>query len=446
MLVQADISKPLPIKSNTFHCIVTSPPYYNLRDYDIEPSVWGEYPQWRGALGQEPSKEMYVRDLVWCLKEPMRTLREDGVMFLNIGDSYDDDGNKSFIPHMVAIKMQEIGWLVKQDIIWAKAVSFNPSWSGSVMPEPINGWRYERHKVPSDSEKTKEYRKELEVLSKERGTSSHRLYVTDRPELTMDCPGCEICLPNNGFVLRKSQWRPTCSHEYIFMVAKSDKYFCDREAVKEPTVDGTYTRNVRSIWTFEDDKEKMIAEWIERYGKNMKSTISVGTGNYKGKHFAAFSGDLVDPLIRVATSEKGVCPKCGNQWARVVRSKSVERTEIPVEHPAHRPKEYQGKYQELHQSGVGQRYNITDTTGWAATCTHNLTPIAAIVFDPFMGSGTTGMVARALGRRWCGTDIGMDYLLQARERTHIAAFERFEHGIDGSKAELGDLPMFSEAK
>jgi len=459
MLLQADISKPLPLKSDTFHCIVTSPPYYSLREYNIPSiSIWGgardckhdlKYGSctkcyaWQGELGREPSTELYVEHLVWALEEPMRALRQDGVMFLNLGDSYERTGNKAFIPHMVAMKMKEMGWIVKQDIIWAKAISFNSLWSGSVMPEPINGWRYERHQVPADTEEVKEYNKRLKEVADERGTSQHRIYLTDRPELMVDCPGCEQCEPN-GYILRKGQWRPTCSHEYIFMVAKSKEYYCDREAVKEPTVDGDYYRNIRSIWTFEEDEEVMFERWKREYGRNMKSAISIGTGNYKGKHYAAFSTDLVEPLIKVATSEAGVCPVCGNQWARVVKSKSLERDELPPTSRAYRPNRYEGKYTEIHGTGKGERYNMTNTVDWAPTCDHDSEPVPALVYDPFMGTGTTGLVARSLGRRWVGSDVSMFYLRQAMERTMIAPIKRFEDGIDGKGTDLSGLPMFAE--
>src|ERR1700688_3965587 len=79
-----DVLRAMPDES--VHCCVTSPPYWGLRDYKIEPSVWGG--AWRGVLGFEPDYRMYVEHIVEVFREVRRVLRPDGTLWLNLGDSY----------------------------------------------------------------------------------------------------------------------------------------------------------------------------------------------------------------------------------------------------------------------------------------------------------------------------------------------------------------------
>ena len=99
--------KELPDKS--IQMCVTSPPYYALRDY-------GESNQ----LGLEDTPEEFIENLVEVFAEVHRVLRDDGTLWLNLGDSYLKNKQLGFIPQKVAIALQEWGWILRQDIIWAK--------------------------------------------------------------------------------------------------------------------------------------------------------------------------------------------------------------------------------------------------------------------------------------------------------------------------------------
>jgi len=99
--------KELPDKS--IQMCVTSPPYYALRDY-------GESNQ----LGLEDTPEEFIKNLVEVFAEVHRVLRDDGTLWLNLGDSYLKNKQLGFIPQKVAIALQEWGWILRQDIIWAK--------------------------------------------------------------------------------------------------------------------------------------------------------------------------------------------------------------------------------------------------------------------------------------------------------------------------------------
>jgi len=100
------------------------------------------------------------------------------------------------------------------------------------MPESVNGWRWERHRVKVSPGLTKP-----STLEK----PGYSYPESEAPDFTRphsvatwaDCPGCTVCEPNDGLVLRRGSWRPTKAHEYIFLLAKTADYFCDAEAVRE---------------------------------------------------------------------------------------------------------------------------------------------------------------------------------------------------------------------
>jgi len=110
-----DVLPGLPFGS--VHCVVTSPPYWGLRDYGVD-----------GQLGLESTPEEYVERMVGVFREVWRVLRDDGTVWLNLGDSYGDSKQLRGIPWRVAFALQADGWYLRQDIIWHKP---NP------MPESV---------------------------------------------------------------------------------------------------------------------------------------------------------------------------------------------------------------------------------------------------------------------------------------------------------------------
>jgi DNA modification methylase len=212
--------KSLP--DNFFRTVVTSPPYWGLRDYGFE-----------NQIGQELDYKDYIKNLVEVFREIRRTLKDDGTVWLNLGDTYVGTGHKKDLkdpkygegrngqsvalnnkvegfkskdmmglPWRVAFALQEDGWYLRSDIVWQK---------GNVMPEPVRD-------------------------------------------------------------------RPTKSHEFIFLLTKSKKYFYNQEAVKEPTADGKGTRNLRDVW-------------------------NVNTKALPEAHFAVYPVELINPCIKAATED-----------------------------------------------------------------------------------------------------------------------------------------------
>lgn len=105
------------VPSGTVQCVVTSPPYWGLRDYGGPSSRWGD--GWEGGLGQEPHWEAYVVHLTEVFREVHRVLRSDGTLWLNLGDSY---RNKQLLglPWRVVLALQDEGWLLRSEAIWHK--------------------------------------------------------------------------------------------------------------------------------------------------------------------------------------------------------------------------------------------------------------------------------------------------------------------------------------
>jgi len=296
--------KALPAES--VQCCVTSPPYFGLRDYGHD-----------GQIGLELTPAEYVAKLVAVFAEVKRVLKADGLLWLNLGDSYasfrdgkatpdstrgDDKGtlvpkgsaknrmagtftgtgvkHKDLIgiPWRVAFALQADGWYLRSDIIWHKP---NP------MPES----------------------------------------VTDR------------C---------------TKAHEYLFMLAKSERYYFDAEAIKDPVAECSIER---AKYSFDSSRKRMNSARVggadymlanqlvpESGMRNRRTVWTVATSPYKGAHFATFPPDLIKPCI-------------------------------------------------------------------LAGC-----PIGGTVLDPFGGSGTTGMVAIELGRKAVLIELNPDYCALIRER------------------------------
>jgi len=368
------------MEPESVHCVVTSPPYWGLRDYGAP-----------GQLGLEPTPEEYVDNIVAVFREVRRVLRSDGTVWLNLGDSYNNAGSarngegldgrrrggqtdtvgykqrdtrRSLgvikhkdlvgIPWRVAFALQADGWYLRSDIIWSKP---NP------MPES----------------------------------------VTDRP---------------------------TKAHEYLFLLSKSPRYYYDADAVRESShtpqqygaaavVASGVRRGMEDPRLHHHGKE---TDWSA--GRNLRSVWTIATAPYPGAHFATFPPKLVEPCIKAGTSEKGVCPACGAPWVREVEREGRSYRDIAKERGGQngyaeayrsRGKDPQGLHHPGHR---GPNERVVSTTGWRLSCSHwpDYTPVPAVILDPFAGSGTTGMVAQSLSRRAVLIDLSMDYLGQLMER------------------------------
>lgn len=284
MLIQADAFH-LPYANNIFHAIVTSPPYWGLRKYDGEQ---GEEP-----LGLEATPERHIERMVESFREVWRVLRPDGVVWLDYGDCFSskpagnpgvhglDDkprpsadhsermdtskamtqGNLMLMPHRLAIALQADGWIVRNDLVWFKR---NP------MPESISGWHWYRHRLKDENDKW------------------------------YDCSGCDKCLHDNPLfpplhILRKSSWRHTRAHEYVFMLTKQMKYYCNQEAVREAASQSSLDRISQKSFESQTggpkdwgitgiNRTKSVRQILEHFAtnpsRNPRSVLDVPTSPY----------------------------------------------------------------------------------------------------------------------------------------------------------------------
>ena len=314
--------------------VVTSPPYWGLRDYGVD-----------GQLGLERTPDEYVAAMVGVFREVRRVLRRDGTLWMNMGDSFAGRGrperghtrrtdlapiprkananggiwvlkSKDLVgmPWRLALALQADGWYLRRDVIWSK-------------PNPM-------------------------------------------PESADD--------------------RPATSHEYLFMLTRSERYLYDAWAVREDAV-GATKRNRRSVWT-------------------------IPTQQYHGAHFATFPEALVEPCILASTSERGTCSICGAPWRRVVRRAGQGKTwsKGDLATGAGGPR----------GSGSARKHGWLETKDqpvvetWRIACDHDAPPVPAVVLDPFGGTGTVGQVANRRGRRAVLVDLNPEYLRQQLRRAN----------------------------
>ena len=426
-LYQAD-ARSIPLDEQSVHCVVTSPPYFGLRVYAGNDN--------RG-IGVETSVDAYVANMVDVFREVKRVLRDDGVCWLNLGDSYTgggrgdfstpkqstnigsnqlqpmvdiglDAGNRIGIPERVVMALQADGWVWRDTVIWAKK---------STMPESLNGWRWEQCRVKVESAARNVG--EIHPSGNRTMPMNGRIGTAEQARWR-DCSGCPKCAGNDGLVLRKGSWRNTSSHEYIYMLTKGMGYFADGEAVKTLAAESSIKRVKSGLKTDKDtpgkgnvDVEFMGDRFLPGGKANRRSVWSdISPEGYGGAHFATFPSDLPRICIQASTSEKGVCSECGNQWARVVEKTDPVTRKVDSVYSQDANDSAQGNFSNERWDEPGE----TQTIGWRPTCNHNAPAIPATVLDPFAGTFTTGYAAQKLGRLAVGTDISETYLNQAIKR------------------------------
>ena len=185
--------------------------------------------------------------------------------------------------------------------------------------------------------------------------------------------------------------RPTKAHEYVFLLAKSERYYFDADAVAEAT---------RRLW-IDSAKWACPINWdppvsparqrqqggSRRHTRNIRTVWTIATQPYSGAHFAVFPQELAERCIKAGTSERGVCPVCGEAWERV----RLLNLLLPGSRRATR------KLRRSQRWRPAWRCQEESDNGWCPTCAHDPDPVPATVLDPFAGSGTTAEVKLEVG-------------------------------------------------
>jgi len=152
-----------------------------------------------------------------------------------------------------------------------------------------------------------------------------------------------------------------------------------------------------------------LIEYFEPISLDRCSVWRIPTHSYSGAHFATFPEELIIPMIKAGTSEKGVCPDCGRAWIRIIEKEKADITN---------PRPFSKPGNEKDRNDVGRIYEetISKTLGWQPTCKCSKEPVPAIVMDPFSGAGTSCMVAKKLWRNYLGIELNPEYVKLAQDR------------------------------
>jgi DNA modification methylase len=410
------------LQSGSVHMVCTSPPYWNLRDYQTGSWEGGDplcdhrgppmasistglrdlsrtinegdtlrsaFMPWKNGvcgkcgarridqqIGSEDTPEEFVQSMVGVFREVRRVLRSDGTCFLNLGDTWLDDGNQGLIPTRVAIALIEDGWTCRQDIIWH---------STNKMPESVTN-------------------------------------------------------------------RCSKSHEHIFLLTKGSEYYFDSEAIKVEAKSEYKSSDFipKSQKDQKDSTKRTAATGASKNGRsnavvsdmaNKRDVWIVPIKGYKGAHFAAFNPQLITPCILAGTSEYGCCSLCGVPWHRVVKKERY------ATRPGNDTKVVDEDGERLDNKQIGNRdperhCTRTTTVGWSPGCPCKAEVVPCTVLDPFVGSGTSVSTSISLGRRGIGIDLNEKYLAEL-------AIPRIEEAIASvasqTKKKLEIAPQYVEA-
>lgn len=340
---------------------------FGLRDYGVD-----------GQIGLESTVEEYVQTMVEVFREVRRVLRKDGTLWLNLGDSYNGSGGAGGDYNEGGLKEgqprypgRRLAGLKPKDLIgvpWAVAFALRD-----------DGW-YLRADI---------------IWSK----------PAPMPESVTD--------------------RPTRSHEYIFLLSKSPRYYYDADAIREPAVT---TRPEALSWDRSGKHSKLVvpgASYPQHrpgrgiateipVGRNKRSVWTVPTRPFPEAHFAVYPPDLIEPCILAGTSPYA-CPLCGALWRRVVERCNDKAGEKPQSlTKVSQPRGIR------HGKGLSTLGTVTrrSVLGWQPTCAceNNDGSGKCWVLDPFLGSGTTAAVALQHGRAAIGIELNPQYIEIAKRR------------------------------
>jgi hypothetical protein len=428
---------------------------------------------WRGTLGNEPTPCEFIWHLILVMREVRRVLRDDGVTWINLGDSFSaagksgggaqgeawaDHGQEHVgprggkwhttpgypagallgIPGLFHQAALGDGWVVRQECVWTKA---------SCMPESVKGTRHAYARCACATPHSDVPVPERPAVG---GDSRNGSNVGDRTWRNPPDPACPICHGTgrlDTLELRRGSWRHTRATESVFMLTKGMEYWSDGEAVREERSPGTHgglVPNQHKRWTL-DMASPQTTLGTFHAGRNPRNVLTPKPSSLNLAHYAAFPPGLVEPLIK-ATCPAQCCAVCGAGYAPVVTSQRLLDGHIPVTGAFARPDEPR----RAPANGIGHpRYSTQRTVGHAlptCTCMTNLPPVPGKVLDCFAGASTTLLVARALCRQGLGIEASPTYTQLSRERLGFADLAAWEGTATagGALESFLDLPLFAE--
>lgn len=473
--ITGDVIDVLPtLPDNSVHCIMTSPPYWAVRDYKIEPTSWPEItfslfsfpitiPAQVCQLGQEKSPMEFIAHMVYVFRLANRVLRKDGTLWMNMGDCYNSksggysmgarhNGNHNYIsegtgkarlkinrnlktmklkpkdmvgiPWMLAFALRDDGWYFRQDIIWNKP---NP------MPESTSDRCTKAHEYIFLFSKSKRYFFDAYAISTEVRDSSVKRLVQDLESQAGSSRA-------GGGMKHNGPMKPI-----------RGKVATDRKGYAHKTGDQTKGLDGHSGNLDAD------GNLIGNGRANKKSVWTITTKGTTVDHFATYPEEVPFDPIKASTSEHGVCADCGGPWRRVIGKKLVKGkggcNKIVIDERDIQADENNHGHNKAKDGHIpGWHYEYLSSS-WVPTCQchgkweketyieieqdehgkeyevklykHFYTPAMpledhprkpAIVLDIFAGHNTTGLVARKLNRNFISIDKSPKYNGQSEKR------------------------------
>jgi len=346
-----DVLGELP--ESSVHMCMTSPPYYGLRDYGVD-----------GQIGLEETLDEYIDRLVRVGDDLRRVLRDGGSWWLNLGDSYDTDGDilglgekqKSFVPHRVAIELQRNGWIARNDVDWVK-------------PNPM----------PSS------------VKDRLNTTTEQVFHLTPKSDYWYDLDA--IREPHQENTKARAERGLDSGHKL------------------EDSAPGQSTHSIH--------KPADEQGGLHPAGKNPGDVFEVTTKPFPDAHFAVYPPEICEKPIK-ATCPPKVCVSCGAPYER-----EVER-EVELEDGRNvvgLGEKTGGDRMDNHGDGGSTLHHTVKrhTKGWQQTCDCDTDATeSGICLDPFAGAGTTCLKAKELGRRFVGIELNPEYADMARARVGLS--------------------------
>lgn len=408
-----------------FQTCITSVPYWGQRDYGFE-----------GQIGLEPTIGEHIQSLVEVFREVRRTLRHDGTLWLNYGDSF-----AGAVNGRSAVDTKAAG---NDD---RKHVDKPTTGVG-----PVFVPRIDRNRRGSNSKDTE--------------ASDHGGRIIAGGEIKeRDLIGAPwslaLALRADGWYLRQcviwskpnpkpesTKTRPATSHEYVFLFSKSPDYFFDMEAVKEPAAPAR--KDTKSRVRKPSNAPGHAPEGIPFFlspTRNLRSVWTINVQPFKGAHFATFPEELVRICVEATTPAGGCCVTCGTPYERVTKKGDPDRAHQRAS-GGNAEGEYHGQATKAYEEGraenasnlkrrILQGMRPTITLGWHKAChceelkTQDEMMVArSVVLDPFGGSGTVGLVANRLGRD--------AVLIEAKEEYATMAIRRIDHGLAKAEKEIAN--------
>ncbi len=340
--------------------------FYDLKEI---PEHLKEYFEEVPQLGLEPTLEEHVNKMVALFREVRRVLRDDGTLWLNYGDRY-ASGGRHEEPHKYASADAEkptrpqVRSLKPKDLVgmpWRVAFGLQ-----------AEGW-YLRSDI---------------IWHK----------PNPMPESVTD--------------------RPTKAHEYIFLLSKSQKYFYDADAVREAHAEPErgHGERERNNWSIDGNRgSKPTKREYNPAGRNLRDVWTIVTQPMPDAHFATFPVKLVEPCIKAGTSEKGCCVVTGKPLKRILKQVNPNAITSGRRDLQNKQQANEGRLSLQRPTGITQdQVGVWATVGWEDSENGGTKPCA--VFDPFMGAGTTMIVAEQLGRAAIGIELNPKYVEIAMRR------------------------------